>query len=782
MENLLQHQNSTAVFQRHYRSCVWDWPLRIFDLHHRIGVRKLLDDGNHRSGRPSGRDKNKRFYVPLRANEHDNVDGEARVPIINKANQPKRSSGKALVKSLIIKKLFRKHLQKQKSVTLRLTRTNSIHRLEYNNYVPPPESTEGSENLPRQRETRRNGTIKAVSFASQTEIKGLLAQSEEVVEEIPKGKKSVERQPREANIQSHDFARTMDLLGAQNDSFSEMIDDPDTLKNVLKDFRRSSSWKYVASSSPNLLQKTSKHRTVELDEHNAHNSSDFLSRSSLESPRQGYHVSHSNNANKHVRDAIVRKKENRHLSMDGLLHKIPYGQTLPVTGDGMKETLLRSASARSYRESKSDIPVAPSEVHSHRFRRSHSVSEPSDLYQHAFKPSSTGESKRLSESLMPIEEDHGTMLLKQRISSDPSDMDEAVDLGNELLMIKSSFELDKTLEQTSDESADATIGGVQLPSISNELIDDETSSVSSTSETSIGCIMLRKHGSNIELQKCDVDEVSDSPQMQDSSVAIEVDSMDESIKPSSTSVLDLDPKVDFLRPTNHELPRDPEIDTESLHVEGHDFLGITDNDFSFNVIHEMSDGSRSYGERKPKSFVVDYKSHTDLDGEADADFDYVRNALTKSGIIGVEYDGAQLVGPLLSQESYDPSDYLEFASSDSSDISPHHQLLSDLINEILLELYERLSFQSWFSHFDSQLRTMPMESNVLEEVWQKISTHLSSQSQPNLMHQDSVARDYVKDDGWSNFRPDAISLGVEIESFVWDELLEELSFEYLEDI
>lgn len=726
--------------------------------------------------------------MPLRVNEHDNVDGEARVPILNKANQPKRSSGKALVKSLIMKKLFRKHLQKQKSVTLRLTRTNSIHRLEYNNYVPATESTaessKRSENLPRERETRRNGTIKGVSFASQTKIKSLLAQNEELVDEIPKGKKSVDRSGREANIQSHDFARTMELLSAQNDSFSEMIDDPNTLKNVLKDFRRSSSREYVALSSPNLLQKSSKHMTAKLDEHNAHNSSDFLSRSSLESPRQGYHVTilSPNSANKHVRDAIVRKKENRHVSMDGLLHKIPYGQTLPVNGDGMKERLLRSASARSYREGKSDSPVAPSEVHSHRFRRSHSVSEPSDLYPHAFKPSSTGELKQLSESLIPTEEDHGTMLLKQRTSSDPSDVDEAVDLGNELLVIKSSFELDTTLGQTSDESADATIDGVQLPSMSNELIEDETSSVSGTSETSISCITLHNHGSNIELHKCHVDEVSDSPQMQDSSVAIEVDPIDESIKPSSTFVLDLDPKVDLLRPTNYELPRDLETDTGSLHVEGHDFLGITDNEFSFNVIHEMSDCGQSYCETKPKNFVADDKFQTHLYREADADFDYVRNALTKSGIIGVEYAGAQLVGHLLSQESFDPSDYLEFASCDSLDVSPHHQLLSDLINEILLELYETISFQSWFSHFDSRLRTIPMESNVLEEVWKKINLHLSSQSQPNLMCQDSVAQDYVKDDGWLNFRPDAVSLGVEIESFVWDELLEELSFEHLEDI
>lgn len=46
MEGLLQHQNSTASFQKNYKSCMWDW-LRIFDLQHRLSVRRLLEDDGH---------------------------------------------------------------------------------------------------------------------------------------------------------------------------------------------------------------------------------------------------------------------------------------------------------------------------------------------------------------------------------------------------------------------------------------------------------------------------------------------------------------------------------------------------------------------------------------------------------------------------------------------------------------------------------------------------------------------------------------------------------------
>lgn len=49
MEGSLQHQNSTTAFQRNYKTCMWDW-LRVFDLHHRVTVRKLIGDSSHGGG------------------------------------------------------------------------------------------------------------------------------------------------------------------------------------------------------------------------------------------------------------------------------------------------------------------------------------------------------------------------------------------------------------------------------------------------------------------------------------------------------------------------------------------------------------------------------------------------------------------------------------------------------------------------------------------------------------------------------------------------------------
>lgn len=81
------------------------------------------------------------------------------------------------------------------------------------------------------------------------------------MEEISKVKKAIDGHGRLADIHSHDFIKTMVVVRAQKDSFLEVIEDSDMSKNVLKDFRRSSSWDYVTLLSPHLLQNSLKHRT-----------------------------------------------------------------------------------------------------------------------------------------------------------------------------------------------------------------------------------------------------------------------------------------------------------------------------------------------------------------------------------------------------------------------------------------------------------------------------------------------------------------------------------------
>lgn len=197
-----------------------------------------------------------------------------------------------------------------------------------------------------------------------------------------------------------------------------------------------------------------------------------------------------------------------------------------------------------------------------------------------------------------------------------------------------------------------------------------------------------------------------------------------------------------------------------------------------NISDEMDISKYDSDERKDIGFAAVDNYRTHLDQKDEADFNYVRNVLRKSCFNGFEF----LVDPIPSQELSDTSDDLASASYDSDDVSPDHQILSDLTNEILMELSESFSICSWFTRFGPCMRTMPTKCNVLEEVWKKASVHLNLQTVPAHKNEFVMAQDFAKVDGWLNLRQDAVSIGMEIESLLLDDFLEELAFEHLEYI
>ncbi|CAL9113539.1 unnamed protein product [Musa textilis] len=392
---------------------------------------------------------------------------------------------------------------------------------------------------------------------------------------------------------------------------------------------------------------------------------------------------------------------------------------------------------------------------------------------------------------VPNEPLHGA-LLSEVATSNPLSGDEAIDIhtpaepesGDSPLNVKESIEPGVILEQTLDVHASGKIyGGLELPLITSKLTETETCRVSCPLKENTGYITLPKElsvdqqESHIELhQSEEVHEVSDSPQMGGSHVAhghaLEVDSNGESTKPSPTSVFQLNSEDYLLKPAKHEYSEDSETEPRNLHSEEVDLLAKTHNLSVFKVSDEMDPAESNFGKKQLEAFANVGKFHIQLDQKDEADFNYVRDVLRKSGFNGFEFVGAQhfpnqLVGPLL-------SDGHEVASYDSDDLSPEHQLLFDLIDEILLEISEKYSTGSWFSRFDPDTRTLPVEHNILDEVWRKISPHLSSQTQPSHMHEHVVARDYTKNDGWLNLRQDAVCLGVELEDLLLDGLLDEL--------
>lgn len=164
----------------------------------------------------------------------------------------------------------------------------------------------------------------------------------------------------------------------------------------------------------------------------------------------------------------------------------------------------------------------------------------------------------------------------------------------------------------------------------------------------------------------------------------------------------------------------------------------------------------------------------------EAEFNYVKHVLELSGfsrdeLLGTWHSPDQPVDPTLFEEvescMVPEPHYPENEEGGNCD----HLLLFDLINEVLLEIYER-SFTYWPKPLssNSHMRPIPVGYHVLEEVWANISWYLSWKPEVDLSSDDSVTRDLAKGDGWMNLQFEAECVGLEIEDLIFDDLLEEL--------
>ncbi|KAF3778911.1 TRM32 protein [Nymphaea thermarum] len=175
--------------------------------------------------------------------------------------------------------------------------------------------------------------------------------------------------------------------------------------------------------------------------------------------------------------------------------------------------------------------------------------------------------------------------------------------------------------------------------------------------------------------------------------------------------------------------------------------------------------------------------YTHGDEEDKADFTYVMDVLKASGLRGDEsptqwHSREQPMDPLL---------FNEVGTLPTSDIAGvnmvtacNHQLLFDCINEALLEIYER-SFKKypWFMSLTSRTRTMPIGKYILDEVWSEISWHLESQSQLYPSVEYLVTRDLAKSNGWMDVQAEAKSIVIELESLITNDLLDDALYQII---
>ncbi|XP_038698140.1 uncharacterized protein LOC119995703 isoform X2 [Tripterygium wilfordii] len=169
-----------------------------------------------------------------------------------------------------------------------------------------------------------------------------------------------------------------------------------------------------------------------------------------------------------------------------------------------------------------------------------------------------------------------------------------------------------------------------------------------------------------------------------------------------------------------------------------------------------------------------------VDAKYKPTFNYVRDILELSGFSGSESLGTwhsddQPVDPSLFEEVegcmlLDPD-----CSGQEEGGYCNHLLLFDLTNEVLMDIYERsYTYCPMQLSSLSHIRPMPVGHHVLKEVWTNISWYLGSRPNFDWSLDYVVSRDLGKDDGWLNLQFDTECVGLELEDFIFDDLLEEI--------
>ncbi|XP_057970902.1 uncharacterized protein LOC131159763 [Malania oleifera] len=172
--------------------------------------------------------------------------------------------------------------------------------------------------------------------------------------------------------------------------------------------------------------------------------------------------------------------------------------------------------------------------------------------------------------------------------------------------------------------------------------------------------------------------------------------------------------------------------------------------------------------------------HPYVDIKDEAEFNYVRDILELSGFSKNEILGAwHSTHQPMDSSVFEEMEGCLLVGSDSSESEEggnySHTLLFDLINEVLMDIYERsLTYCPVLLTSLSHIRPMPVGSHVLEEVWANISWYLSFRPDLDQSLDYVVSQDLSKGDGWMNLQFDTECVGLEVEDLIFDELLEEV--------
>nr|GMD67106.1 protein TRM32-like [Ipomoea batatas] len=151
------------------------------------------------------------------------------------------------------------------------------------------------------------------------------------------------------------------------------------------------------------------------------------------------------------------------------------------------------------------------------------------------------------------------------------------------------------------------------------------------------------------------------------------------------------------------------------------------------------------------------------------------SGFTENFFQGTWYSSEQPLNPSVFEEVESCWDQEFQSSREEICMFFHHQMLFDLINEVLAQIYDR-SFSYYPAALSScsRIRSLPTGKHIIAEVCSSITSMLNLKPEAKQSLDSIVARDLEKDYGWMNLQTESEFVALEVEGILFEDLLDEI--------
>ncbi|TXG58610.1 hypothetical protein EZV62_016439 [Acer yangbiense] len=488
---------------------------------------------------------------------------------------------------------------------------------------------------------------------------------------------------------------------------------------------------------------------------------------------------------KKITHALKENKNEKHrITMDAVLHKIPCRKMFSPDLkkkilDQLKDPFIKSDGGRKPGSSnENDHATLIGKTRQNRLTRESSLSDSLDRYCQLYESSFSGEAKQQTSERLKLRKEDAVLPSRTatkslgRIFSLPeikSYYYQSEDLYGfspgmpvRTPVEKSVREYSSRLDTRVESHQEKLLEVSETEPVSEDQVRS-ASAVYSDEDAQIGRVIDESAPDNEQ----DIEPVTTKP-----------------VEPSPDFEDNTESSADFSASEELKLQGDSEIELEFIHPGEQDSLTSHQHESSMDTpIEEAHGGASDFDKVEiPTKGNIDILN-AKVETKDKAKFDYVRNVLELSGFSRTESLGAwhsddQPVDPSVYEEveGYIPLDN-DFTTGNECGDCDLMMLLFDLINEVLIDIYER-SYSYYPTPLSSlsHIHPMPAGFHVLKEVWENISwyLHLTPQIDQSLDY--VVGRDLAKGDEWMNLQFDTECVALEVEEFIFDDLLDELIF------